>query len=384
MYRNTDIVDGLKGLVGWRQHRDPNTLVLEDDLIQSSSGMRFQDIHPLVTLDNILSVSPTFNDMSEFNAWLRQKTEASISKVIRTFWDSKMSQDHARNIISHKTLYNNTVRLDDLEENKNKLVGIEITPIRANGVTTRIDKIGVQRVGTGPLTLYLMHSSRRHPVKVFTLNETNGSGFEDLLPNEPLYLPYQSDTIGAGGSWYLVYKQSELSDSQAVNSIKDWSKSPNDAQGRGAINDGNTWSPYIEVHPFTNAEPQGDMELWDIRDNQYGYISNYGINIQYTVMTDITETLLQQKEIFQTCIALQVAKDMINEFAYNPSFKVNRTSSNFTRNELLYELKGNDQGRKTGLEYQFEKALKNIELDVTNLSRMCFKSPKKGIRIRTV
>ena len=125
--------------------------------------------------------------------------------------------------------------------------------------------------------------------------------------------------------------------------------------------------------------------MWDVANNLYTYTSNYGINLQLTISCDLTDIIVQQKKLFQNIIGLQVAVDMLREFAYNPSFNIGRTQQNFSRNEILYELDGDSQGyKKSGLMYELSKALQAVDIDTTDLSRVCLPCRNKGVKYRTV
>jgi hypothetical protein len=448
MYRPADLKTGLLNLWGWRQNQDTEEFTIADSLTETSIGAYFQEVHPLVTLDNIKAIAPDFKNITyptwgelteyrkgdrvtiaalsyrakeanvgqapestpaiwerfeAFSEWLEEKTQASILKAIRTFWDEKMAEKTAKNLLESKTLFNGTGRINDLILNADNLVGFELTPVRAQGVTTKIEKIGLQMTGTGNVRMFLLHSSQKLPIRTLDFARTKDGSLQWFSPTSPIFLPYLSADTDAGGSWYLVYKQSDLQEGvQAVNKTKDWSKGPCGSCDRYEVATHRIWSKYLEVHPFrvkTQYESgTGDFDedfnedfataellLWDVSNNLYTYTSNYGINLQLSIECDVTDLILQQKEAFQNLIGLQVAADMVREFAYNANFRVNRTQQNFNKSELLYELDGDSQGfKKSGIRHELDKALKAVKLDTTALSRVCLPCNNKGVRFRTV
>ena len=372
-------------MIGWRQHYDANQFQIDAGLTNSESGIYYQDLHPMVTLENVRAVSPNFNTSAEFDTWLEEKTKASILKAIRTFWDTKMSEKTANSILENKTIFDGTGRISDLVENQSNLVGFEINVNRSKGVTTKINKVGLQFKGTGVVKLYIMHSSRPDPIKEITATRTRDGGMEwfDLTG---AYLPYESADIDSGGSYYLVYDQTEVEANgmQAIKKNRDWSKSPCNSCNSSEINSYRVWSRYLEVHPFKVSKENGPVVLWDIQDNVYTYETNYGINLQLTIECDVTDIILQQKRSFQNIVGLQVAMDMMREFAYNPQFNIDRQSTNFSKQDILYEIDGDSQSyKKSGIKFEFDKALKSIMLDTTNMSRVCFPCGKKGVKYRT-
>lgn len=433
MYRASELKTGLLHLWGWRQHYDTSEFTISDSLTESETGQYFQEIHPLVTLANIKSIAPNFNlityqDWSildqyrigdrvtdanknyraktsniglapetnpdewerfdPFSEWLEQKTQASILKAIRSFWDDKMSEKTAKNILESKALFNGTGRITDIIQAGTNIVGFELVPIRSNGITLKIEKIGLQMTGQGVVKLYLMHSSQPEVIREIEINKTNNSGMQWFSQDE-LYLPYIDDSVDAGGSWFLVYNQSDLGSMRAINRNKDWSGKPCAACDSNEYESYKIWSKFLEVHPFKTSQFDLDQdlnpELWDVSTNLYTYTTNWGLNLQITIECDITDIILEQRRAFQNIIGLQVGIDMLREMAYNPSFNIGRAQQNFSRQEILYELDGDSQGyKRSGLIYNFSKAMEAVKIDTTQMSRICFPCNNKGVKYRTV
>lgn len=447
MVRAIDIQEKLLHLIGWEQNYDTSDLKISDALTVSESGLYFQQIHPLLTLQNMSCIAPDFKNMTfeEYNAekpyskgnvikygsllykalqnstgkqpdieseywvetnpfseWLESKTKASIQKAISRYCNEKIAQGTYKTLCENKTLFDGTGRLVDVVKNKKNLVGFEIVPIRAKGVTTKINKIGLQFTEPGEYTLYLMHSSMDAPVKIIKLNKIRKNSIEWFSLND-VYLPYQSEDNDAGGSWYLCYFQSELPEgSQAIRKDKDWSKEPCNSCSRREYLAWMAWSKYIEVHPFfVNEELINGMQddfnddfnndfskqpihLWDVENNQYTYDNNYGLNLEITISCDITDFIIEQRMLFQDIIAKQVAVDMLREFAYNANVRTNRHSINASRLDILYEVDGDSSSmKKSGLSYQLDMAFKAIKLSTEGIDRVCLPCKNNGIKYRT-
>lgn len=384
MYNPTTIKNGLSKVWGWRQDAENP---IDETLTESTSGQFYQDAHPLVTLDNVRAIAPTFagdpDPVQAFSEWLKQKTDASILKAVRAIWDAKMGDKTARHILEAKTLFNGAGNIGDLVPLGENLVGFELATVAVEGVAINIDRVGLQFVGDEPLTLYLMHSSQFEPIEIKTFTRskiTGGVEWFDL----GWALPYVSEKTDAGGRWFIVYDQSELLTTRAINKNKDWNAAPCtacDASERQAFS---VWSKYLTVHPFKVPADEA-VELWDVSRNLYTYKNNYGLNFQITIACDVSGILTQQKNAFQNVIGLQVAADMLREFAYNPQFKVGRAQLNFSRQELLYEIDGDSQGhKKSGLKFEIDKAVKAVSLDVSTTSRVCFPCKKSGVKYKSI
>lgn len=435
MARANDIQEKLLHLIGWEQNYDTSDLKISDALTVSESGLYFQQIHPLLTLQNMSCIAPDFKNITfpEYNSekeyskgnavdyqgtqykalqkaqgkqpdieseywvetnlfseWLEGKTKASIQKAIARYCNEKTVEGTNKPLCESRTLFDGTGRLVDTVKNKKNLVGFEIIPVRAKGVTTKINKICLQFTKAGEYTLYLMHSSMDAPVKIIKLNKIRDNSAEWFTVDD-LYLPYQSEDNDAGGSWYLCYFQSELPEgSQAIRKNKDWSKEPCGSCSRRELLAWMAWSKYLEIHPFfvneelINIEDES-LHLWDVENNQYTYDNNYGLNLEVTVSCDITDFIVEQRMMFQDVIAKQVAVDMLREFAYNSNVRTNRHSINASRLDILYEVDGDSSSmKKSGLSYQLDMAFKAIKLSTSGIDRVCLPCRNNGIKYRTV
>lgn len=391
MYRPEDIKQKLIHLIGWRQNYDKTAISLSDELTKSESGQYYQDMHPLLTLENIKSIAPDFSryegdDKDEnalFSEWLEQKTGASILKAIESFYSEKLAKRTIKNLLESKTLFDGAGRLSDVVRNTNSIVGFEIVPVRAQGVTLKVEKIGVQFNKNGNFTLYVFHSSSPDPIQQIEVNYTKSGGMQ-WLDMDDLFLPYESEDTDAGGSWFLCYDQTKLPEGmQAVQKNRDWSKGPCSTCSRVDYLNWQAWSKYLEIHPF-KTPANDEMKMWDIQSNIYTYQTNYGINLKVTLECDLTDIIISQRKAFQNVIGLQVAADMIREFAYNPSFRINRMQQNFNRNELLYELDGDSQGvKKSGIMYRLDQAMNALDVDTTGMNRICLPCQDEGIYFTT-
>ena len=262
---------------------------------------------------------------------------------------------------------------------------------RAKGVTTKINRIGLQFSEPGDYTILVMHSSLMEPYYQETFTKRIGSNIEWFTPSQELYLPYETDEIDAGGSWYICYVQSQLpTGSQAIRKSRDWSQGPCNECSRHEYETWRIWSKYIEVHPFyVNEElvPVVDeqVQLWDVENNLYDYSTNYGLNLDITVACDMTDFIIEQRQMFTDYLSKSLAIDFLREFAYNPNVRTNRHSINASRPDILYEIDGDSSSmKKSGLSYQLELASKAIQVSTEGIDRVCLPCVNHGIKYRAV
>lgn len=431
MIRIKDIQEALANLVGWEQSYDPERQI-EETLTQSESGLTYQCAHPLVTLDNIESIMPDTYGLrykkwereTEYRAgdkvkdedevyiaiadnvgekpsedesgdywkqynftsdYLRNLTKEGIATMVQTFLQMKQLTHETKNLLERRVFFDGAGRLNNTLENRSKIVGIEIVPVRAMGVTAKVEKIGLQMTGaTGKIRLYLFHSSQINPIKYQDVNFTKTNGGFQWFELDDWYLPYISDENNAGGAWYVCYNQDELpAGMQAINFTKDWNREP-----CGTCNPGNlaAWrelTNYLLLSPFYTYAPatfEQYPELWNVDDNIYTNTMNYGMNAEVTVGCDLTDFIIEQRAMFATALQKQVAVSALRKLALNPNVRVNRNQSNASRMEILYELDGNTQGRESGLGYELKKAYEALSIDTAKIDRICLRCNNKGVR----
>lgn len=427
MIRIADIQDKMLHLVGWKQSYDLSDNMLSSNLTQTESGMYFQQIHPLLTLDNLRSIAPDFQnynwqvhdanktyksgevvrvddslykalqdvpaetdildseywtETNPFSEWLEEKTKASIVKLVNKFINMKLADKATKSLIENKILFDGTGRLTNKIENRNRLVGFEIDTVRSKGVTVKIDKIGLQMTKPGSYTIYIFHSSNPEPIYTLTFEKTKVNSLEWFKPKEDILLPYESTNTDAGGSWYLVYKQSELPENaQAIYKDRDWSTGPCKACSRSEFLAYQAWSRYIEVHPFYISED----EEFDPEIMNFTYDKNYGINLEVSAYCDLTDFIIKQRAMFQDVLSKQVAIDFLREFAYNPNVRTNRHSINASKLDILTELDGDSNSmRQSGLSYELDIALKALSISTQGLDRVCLPCVNNGIKYRSI
>lgn len=441
MYRIKEIQDALLHVCGWEQSYNPKEAI-DSDLTRSESGLMFQGAHPLLTLDTMRAIMPDdwgyqypewnsretysagtivqydlngnddelywesirdnntneipgesvlfwkpYNILSDF---LERVTRNGIATAIQTFTQIKQLDKETCNLLERRTFFDGAGRIRATLQNTHKLVGFEIVPVRALGVTAKIEKIGLQMTGgTGIVKMYLFHSSQIDPIKTFDLDfQVKNGGFQ-WFTLEDCFLPYISKDNNSGGSWFLCYNQDELPQGmEAINVSKDWSREPCGTCNIGSVEVWRELTKYLQVTPFMYNAPETFAEypeLWDIAYTMYTNTQNYGLNCEITVGCDLTDFIISQRQIFQDVIQKQVAVIALRALAMNPNVRVNRYQSNATRTDILYELDGNTSGvRPGGLGYQLKKAYEALKLDTQGLDRVCLSCNNRGVRYKAV
>lgn len=443
MVRLDYIQDPLLGVVGWAE-QPYSDVFMSEQLTSSESGLYFQLTHPLLTLENMESIAPDYKGVeiskyvstdsykkdnlveqdgimykckvdntgedltdtafwiktSLFSEWLLDKTKASLQKLIFRLCNTKTTKGTLKNLCENKMLFDGTGNKNETVQNRKDFVGFEIVPVRSMGVSTKLNRISLQFTKKGNYTIYIFNSSEDAPVYTLELTKTKDNSSEWFTLND-IVLPYVTDG-DAGGSWYLGYFQEDLpTDSLAIRKDRDWSKGPCKSCSRKEFIAWESWSKYLEVHPFkvssedvrdttfsddfNNDFSKEGIHLWNIENNMYDYSTNFGINLEVTVFCDISDIIISQRGLLADVIAKQVAVDMLRELVYNANVRTNRRSINASKVDILYELDGDSSSlKKSGLNYQLDKAYEALDLSLVGLDRVCLPCKNGGIKYRGI
>jgi hypothetical protein len=428
------IQTSLLHLVGWEQSIDPQK-AFDESLTRSESGLYFQNAHPLLTIDNIIAcapeiygrqypewqagtiytkgfivkksnqyyyalqnsqgIDPTLDTSADYwkqialiDDYITRLTKAGIAQMVQTFLQIKSLKEETKNILERRTFFDGAGRLSAILPNSHKIVGFEIVPVRSMGVTTKIERVGLQFTGgTGTVKLYLFHSSQVDPIQTFEVEYTKTNGGFQWFDLTNCYLPYISDENNSGGAWYLCYNQDELPEGMtAINVSKDWSREPCGTCNIGNLEAWRLLTKYLQISPFRKQAPTTFSEfpeMWDIAENAYTNTTNYGLNCEISVGCDLTDFIIRERGIFATVLQRQVAVNILRSMAMNPDVRVNRNQSNVSRMDILYEIDGKTDGQKSGLGYELKKAYEALSLDTRGIDRICLLCNNHGVKYTT-
>ena len=446
MYRSKAVVDALMHVVGWKPDLNPD-LQIAGGLTQSESGLNYQSAHPMCTLAMINALIPPELDRS-IKAWTAQTdvkkgrlykhhtyywkakknskgqeppyqdfdgdfnedfgneywqatnlltekveefTRDGIQNAVQKWYETKKVNKESRTLLEHRAAFDGAGRINDTVRNQDKIVGFEILPVHGLGVTTKIDKVGLQFNSPGQVTVYVFHSLKSEPVyqKTFGYDRANGT-FKWFEPTG-WYLPYLNEW-GAGGAWYMVYVQRDcIPDDgvlmEAVRHPMDWNVGPCVSCNMGSTQAWRELLEYVRISPVQAATPgnwdRSDPQRWNLQNNCYTPGTNYGLNVMFSVMCDVTDIIIKNRQQFAPVIKLQTAYDILRNADMNPDVIVSRFQSNISHTDVRYELDGSVTTNKRGMGLELEKAYAALEVETQGMDKVCLGCNNRGIRFRT-
>ena len=433
-------------VVGWEQEIDP-ALQIAGGLTESLSGLTYQSAHPMCTLAMVNALIPTdwdrnikawratdpihkgelrkhgtyywkakkdsvgqeppaagYNgDITEAYGdeyWaatnlLSEKTEQltrrGIQNAVQRWMSTKKVNKENRTLLEHRAFFDGAGRLQDTIPNQDKIVGFELLPVHGLGVTVKIDKVGLQFNAPGDVTLYVFHSGSCEPIYTETCTYDRSNGTFKWFEPTGWYLPYMTPW-GAGGSWYLVYVQRDNVPAdgvlmEAVRVGKDWNAEPCGGCNIGSVQAWRELLQYVRMSPFQAATPgswdSATPQRWNLENNCYTPGMNYGLNVMVSVMCDVTDLIIKNKQQFAPVIKLQTAYDILRNADMNPDVVVSRYQSNIAHTDVRYELDGSAATNKKGMGIESDKAYAALEVETQGMDKVCLGCNNRGIRFRT-
>lgn len=431
MYRESDFQACLASLVGWRQNDNPDYPNLPPSLTMSRSGLYFQDEHALITLENIdqcfknydkynfaaYAIGTTYasgnrvrytdgnvyeslqsanigNNPTDANSpwWspvsllalkLQQLTSAAATKMLsRIFVEKKMNQV-TKSIFENIQLFDGAGSLTNKELGQSRFVGFEIFLKDNKDLVTIIRRVGTQFSQANPdFKLYIFHSSQIAPILSLTMALAKAMSFEwtPVLDGAgPVTLAYLNDNYSVGGSFYIGYYESDLV-GQAINRGYDFGVAPSYCS---TCNNNwkywSSWSEYVVIQPFTVSNVDlpdpvdGVPQLWDINRNNYAFTKNFGLNLDLTVKCDVTDFLCRENTLFADVMMKQVCVDVLNLIAFSTR---NNVIAKETQQMAIFEL-GNKDNNTPGANTRFEKSLKAMSFDISDMNDACLPCDNK-------
>jgi len=365
-YDPTTVKSAFSGLVGWRQNPDATGPQLAAGQIATSSGLYFNDVHPLLKFANLYALAPEYSGTvgengTDFSAYLQAKADHALLTMLDR-WLSEKSEIGTTAPILENIQTPHVAYPDRTAPDRSRLAGLTVlnNSRKSSASKFHIRRIGVCLEQSQTVTVYFTKNGDGTAFASEALVYTGAGDLQWFDVDVSAYMPL-------GGYLRAFYDQSavtgaaiELGPLQADNVVCQSKRS--------------------KVYGF---EAPAGTSIGD-RFNDGQVSSSYGLTLDYDIVCDFTEFITDRKTVFRRAFMLQVAADLIHEMALNPSARLNRLEGVLRPEELLFEIHGDTQGRKTGLGTQIDQALAAIQFDRGGIDPTCLPCRKRGVNVRAV
>lgn len=421
------------GLVGLRQNDDPDYPAIASNLIYDGSNTLVQ--HPLINIENLSLTSKNYSKLV-YPAWsnvtaypkgsrvsrlnvnyeARRDTtnnapesspldwavvdalsdylmdiyQSTSEFVVSELFNKKRELDKTKTLIQNLRFYEGAGNLNDKLMNEGKMVGVMFKLKAKQNLVAVIERIGLQlnAAQTG-VKFYLYHSSKPTALLTSTVNHTVGGGFQWHTITPKMKLHHLNNLYDAGGYFFIMYDQNDLLGSMAINKRMNFHLTP---CGSCSPYNGQTFqkvTPYIELRschvPATSRVSNGNLsttgvDLWDIEQTRFDSDINWGLNFDLTVRCDLTEFIVQQKDVFKEALRDNFIVRLIDNMAN--STRVNNIEARVS--QLAQMALSSEKLGGGGLRDIANKRIENINFELSGLDNVCMPcANKNGVRIKT-
>lgn len=416
MFNISSLQTGLAGLIGVRDTKASDLDAISSSLTATSSGSYFDDFHPLMHTDTILKSAPNFaaenyglwnvlvsyplgtrkiynniayeciavagstigvlpSALTEwktvFSAWIGEKINTSIANLFNRLATEKKLNLSTKSLLSNIQLFTGAGNSRDTITNSGRMVGLMIDPWKINNIRVILDRLGVQFSAIEAFNVYLYHSSRKVSVATFAVTTATAYKFEwKTLTAGSFNLDFVNFTnnIDSGGHWFLAYFENDIS-GNAINKAYDFEEGPcyGCSNMQGEVKNYNLWNRYVDIMPFYfDAADLDGTNLPDLDNINYCPTTNFGLNLSLSVVPDVTELIVQNKQLIAYPLGLQFAYDMLSWMLFNPTVRINPERINASTQAMYYERDGD--ANTEGLKGRLSKAITALAEDLSRLS----------------
>ena len=413
-------------MIGWRDSENTELPRLTSSLTASSSGLYYNDAHPLVTIENIYATGPNYDGVAnttwsnsttyakdavvryngvtyislqaanlnktpstqtawwkgQLNNHIERLTNTAIVNMAQRVINDKQNAGASKALMDDVRVFDGDGRQTSTIVGQSRFVGFEIIPKAFGGLQVAIQRIGAQftELQSG-LNIYLYHSSQKSAVATYSMTTTKAYSMEWVTPTG-FTMNFSKYTLNdAGGLWYMGYFEDDIT-GQAINRDLDIVSEPcgtclKDAYNRYAWELRNR---YFELTPcvFEAAALDG-TNIPDIEKVSYIYDKNFGMNLAMSVQCDLTDFFISNKNIFVRALWMQLAHDALSQMAF--STRIDGLKQTL-RNDAYAELKGDpNRPYRTGIEYELSKEYEALCVAVGDMNSPCLSKKNKGIKV---
>lgn len=314
-----------------------------------------------------------FKETNLYSNYLRRKLNYAYAETVRTVLDKKIGHNaKGKNVISNMLVYDGRGTTETILK-RNRFVGFKVVVLRPN-MKFQLHRIALQLSEVQDLNIYVYQANNPNPISITEVSYTNAFKMQEFEIGD---IVFESDIIG--NEFIVGYYEEDLV-GYAIKRDIDLMKPTIGCCNNLSYSYFQKFSNYVDIKPFYVEEDNldGTDLSWTNNDEIVINGNNFGINFNFTVKCDVTDLLIQQKDLFrnavQQMLVVSILKDLIN------SNRMNGVADN-VRGLVLAN--GTIQGFIKTEEDRLTKRLESVSIDLTSLDSVCMPNTTTKFRIKT-
>ena len=374
MFINSEIKNGFAGMIGIYQS-SADFPQLNSDLTDSDYGYFIQDFHPVFTHENFYNCINGLKDSTDetYSAYFTRKLEYAYVNSVRQVVQRKLSNlSGGHTVINKLSLYDGRGTTETIAK-RNRFVGYKVYLTKEN-LKFVLESVAIQLTQNQTLNVYIYKANEKTPVAVIPINYANTMDMQlqhitsvnitnDITTNEYIVGYYESDLTG-----FAIKRDIDVIKMQPNccnnNSYSYWQK----------------YNKFVNFRSFYVEEAylsQDKSMSWNVNREVITNNTNYGLNMTFSVVCDITPLVIKQKSLFVELVKDTLIVHLLKDLFHTQE---NNQIANFLRGFL---------GRQPFNEFikpyedKLKKTLEETALDITSLDSVCLPNSYRSKKVRT-
>lgn len=367
MFNQNAIITCLKSLIGVAPHSNNDYPEISDELQVSESGLVIQQLHPLLSIENLYNCSQDIVD-EDFVSYLEKRRETAIVKLMSNLYTAKHLNENSRELLTEVKMYEGVGNYSDLIVKQNRFVGYRIENI-GKDLSLLIRHIGLQLDKVNPdFKLYIYKANGSTPTVV------------DIAHNKVVsfvWFNFDAQYLQSGTDYLIGYYESDLV-GQAIKKEQYLTKEPKCS----TCNASNLalyqkWSKFLSIRPFyvNSDDLNEDKTKWEESAEIYSDGNNWGLNLAISVICDVSGLFCRNRELFVDALGKQIVVEFLQDMIYS-------TRDNQLKQKLfqsaLYAMGDN---QNPGAKHELEKAIKALNFSTSDMNTICLPCQDESYRI---
>ena len=308
-------------------------------------------------------VSPKWLERGKLSKYLIERRKEAIRTAIMDVYNTKKDNHIARETLGDLMLYDGAGNLNDLIVNKSQLVGLEIQLLENTGLEVILKQISLQLSAAQDIKLYLWHSSSEDAIAEIDLSYTKTFSVEWFDLDKTLKYRDLSNNLD-NGLYYLGYYQDDIA-VQAVRKRFNFGSIPCGTCSQYNRKAYRRYSQYVRVRAFRISSPPANQKLWNIDNTVYETDNNWGLNLRIQPNCNITQFIIDKKQVFADLISWQLRYNLLSEVANTTrSNNISEQTKTLSRGVLQNEHLGGE-----GVSSNLRKSKEAAALEISDIER---------------
>ncbi len=321
---------GLYGIVGWNQSTVADQPTVDAGNLGSTSGLKFNEAHPLVTIQNIYDTQEdTAISDAEFNTLLDHWQEDVIVRVCNSVFGADSRHMETKTLFPFERSFENT------EDPGDGFLCIQmVMPLNRRFVYV-INSVSLALDSAKTFNVKLYNSGVKAAIQTKSITTVADEETKTALG----WIISPVGNTYPGGNFYLGYEESDLDGAKPYK---------RDYENANIYLDGRFCKEFQRIAVAGNEINFTDPTNLD---------QPFGLNIEWSVYTDWTDAIISNRQIFANAIYYGMTIKILQQIrSTTRSNIVQRLNEDF-RGIADFEL----DGAKNSIMSQYDKAIEELK-----------------------